>query len=125
MQKRRMWKVASAHFAATIFVCFLILHIQHTVGLHTDSLEKRVVHGIWVNFLETTLMILQPLPFLAIWLLQQSHFPIPEHPLWLAVPIFYGFLLLLSLSWSICFGWLYVKFTNWLNHFPILGKKVF
>ena len=29
------------------------------------------------------------------------------------------------LIWSICFGWLYVKFTNWLNHFPVLGKKVF
>jgi hypothetical protein len=27
--------------------------------------------------------------------------------------------------WSLCFGWIYVKFTEWLNHFPVLGKKVF
>ncbi len=27
--------------------------------------------------------------------------------------------------WSLCFGWLYAKFTNWLNHFPTLGKRVF
>jgi len=26
---------------------------------------------------------------------------------------------------SICFGWLYVKLTSWLNHFPVLGKRVF
>ena len=27
--------------------------------------------------------------------------------------------------WGICFGWLFVKFDNWLNHFPVLGRKVF
>jgi hypothetical protein len=27
--------------------------------------------------------------------------------------------------WSLCFGWLYVQFTDWLNHFPVLGKRVF
>ncbi|HEY4952179.1 MAG TPA: hypothetical protein VII71_02190 [Verrucomicrobiae bacterium] len=27
--------------------------------------------------------------------------------------------------WSLCFGWIFVKFDNWLNHFPVLGKKVF
>jgi hypothetical protein len=27
--------------------------------------------------------------------------------------------------WSICFGWIFVKLDNWLNHFPVLGKRVF
>ena len=26
--------------------------------------------------------------------------------------------------WSICFGWLFVKLDNWLNHFPVLGRRV-
>jgi hypothetical protein len=33
--------------------------------------------------------------------------------------------LVIAPFWSYCFGWLYVKFTNWLNHFPVLGKRVF
>ena len=40
-----------------------------------------------------------------------------------------GFVVLLLMMtapvWSICFGWLFVKLNNWLNHFPVLGKKVF
>jgi len=27
--------------------------------------------------------------------------------------------------WSFCFGWIFVKLDNWLNHFPVLGKRVF
>jgi len=27
--------------------------------------------------------------------------------------------------WSYCFGIIFVKFDNWLNHFPVLGKRVF
>jgi hypothetical protein len=29
------------------------------------------------------------------------------------------------LLWSLCFGWLFIKFDNWLNHFPVLGRRVF
>jgi len=29
------------------------------------------------------------------------------------------------LAWSVCFGWLFVKLDNWLNHFQVLGRKVF
>jgi hypothetical protein len=27
--------------------------------------------------------------------------------------------------WSICFGWLFIRTKDWLNHFPVLGKRVF
>jgi hypothetical protein len=27
--------------------------------------------------------------------------------------------------WSLCFAWLFVRLVNWLNHFPVLGKRVF
>ena len=40
--------------------------------------------------------------------------------------VFHCLIAILSIPiWSLCFGWIYVKFTNWLNHFPVLGKKVF
>jgi len=35
------------------------------------------------------------------------------------------FAIFLTPVWSICFGRLYVVFFNWLNHFPVLGKRVF
>jgi len=34
-------------------------------------------------------------------------------------------LLFLIPVWSFCFGWIFVKLDNWLNHFPVLGKRVF
>ena len=30
-----------------------------------------------------------------------------------------------AVAWSFCFGWLVTKLVNWLNHFPVLGRKVF
>ncbi len=42
------------------------------------------------------------------------------------VPIVLDCLFLVAIPlWSICFGWLFVKMDNWLNHFPTLGRKVF
>ncbi|HAO79051.1 MAG TPA: hypothetical protein DCQ92_08765 [Verrucomicrobia subdivision 3 bacterium] len=36
-----------------------------------------------------------------------------------------GICLLLIPLWSFFFGWIFVKLDNWLNHFPVLGKRVF
>jgi len=55
--------------------------------------------------------------------MQQLDFP--NGPIWLVVPIVYGVMLVASLFWSLCFGWLFVKLDNCLNHFPVLGRKVF
>jgi hypothetical protein len=41
-----------------------------------------------------------------------------------SIPVSILFLPLLPL-WSFCFGWISVKLDNWLNHFPVLGKRVF
>ena len=68
----------------------------------------------WVNFIGTCSMILQPqfLIFSKIIKSPTSYFVM---------------VLLLSTAplWSICFGWIFVKLDNWLNHFPVLGKRVF
>jgi hypothetical protein len=111
MQKRRMWKVVIVHFLLTVFCFFGLVHLLFkSFSFDSDS---------WINlmswFLFVSLLILQPEFLLAV-ILQDDG---PNHILppliwWVFIPI-----------WSICFGWIYVKFTGWLNHFPVLGKKVF
>ena len=27
--------------------------------------------------------------------------------------------------WSFCFGWIFIRVKDWLNRFPVLGRKVF
>jgi hypothetical protein len=98
-KKKRV--VAITHFALTIIAWFL------TAG------------NFWV-FWVAFLAMLQPVLFLLYEIGKVKSFfdSIPE---WTSISLF----LFLSATWSFCFGWLYVKFTNWLNHFPVLGKKVF
>ena len=36
-----------------------------------------------------------------------------------------SFIGILCAVWIFCFRWLFVKLDNWLNHFPVLGRKVF
>jgi hypothetical protein len=64
----------------------------------------------WNNFFAVVAFVFQPVQC---WAIKSGHFNfvfscLPTIPLW-----------------SICFGWLFVKLDNWLNHFPVLGKKVF
>jgi hypothetical protein len=113
MQKRRTWKVAIAHF-------FLTLIIAVELGsplVGANSFERRIwlngLGGFWLKFL----WALQPHLFLLG--IIKGLLKIKSH-------VVLGILgCILIPIWSFCFGWLYVKFTNWLNHFPVLGKKVF
>jgi hypothetical protein len=119
--KRKMQRVAIIHIVATASLClFMVL----TIETYANSIEQRVFRDVWLNFFEIVLIILQPPAFLFILLLQHLDF-VPNQPLWLMVSIYYGALLLLSCVWSLCFGWLFVKLDNWLNHFPKLGRKAF
>jgi len=39
---------------------------------------------------------------------------------------FLDFLCIISVPvWSFCFAWIFVRVRDWLNHFPVLGKRVF
>ena len=102
-----MWKVAITHFFLTIIVCAGVV-------IATGDWQ-----GLWINLMK----LLQPVA----WLLIVIVMNLSDGENWSTTQIvlmqisFYSAIPL----WSICFGWLYVKFTNWLNHFPVLGKKVF
>src|SRR5271154_1040737 len=108
MQKRRIWKVAIVHFLLTLFVVFKILH--HAI----PSAERNIWLQTWGGFLSKFSMLLQPQLLILEKLFNSSHYLnvpnlIVPISIFVSVPI-----------WSICFGWLFVKLDNWLNHFPVL-----
>jgi hypothetical protein len=110
-QKHRMWKVAACHFAISCIAFVCVLNLFHVKILYY-SLSGSPVYPGWFNiaynYSVKIIFILQP-HYLALKL-----FHINEWFLTILIPL-----------WSLCFAWLYLKFTNWLNHFPVLGKKVF
>ena len=117
MLKRRMWKVATCHFLASIVVCFTFFkYAVHTdnffdVGdsrLETPSTEAWL--NAWYNFSGVVALLFQPIQW---WAIKLGRFNLTFSCLF-TIPI-----------WSICFGWIFVKLDNWLNHFPVLGRKVF
>jgi hypothetical protein len=97
-----MWKVIGYHFFFTVYVLFLLIASSHPKAVNPSDPAQ------WINiFGERLLIFLQPIAYLI-----TGH----EHEIFAlaSIPL-----------WSICFGWLFVKLDNWLNHFPVLGKRVF
>jgi hypothetical protein len=102
--KRKMWKVAIAYFAVSLFVLLSMLP-----GLDIKLFGYPV---FYIEDLGITFLVLQPLSCL-LWIVHHHE----------------GLVFVLSLPlyfvWSLCFAWLLIKLDNWLNHFPVLGRKVF
>ena len=124
MQKRRMWKVAIGHFVLSVlFGLFFFLAIapamDHLGHLQSPSDQTKVV---WTWFLVACFFILQPQFSL---ILAKEYFSNSVMLDDYFVFLFPVIAPLVAPLWSLCFGWLFVKFDNWLNHFPVLGKKVF
>jgi len=106
--KQRMWKVAIAHFAVTAFVWV--------------NFAESVATGAWQNFWWSVLEILQPT--FALMAVIMKVFLVENWNSNLTGFLTISFVFAIPL-WSICFGWIFVKLDNWLNHFPVLGRKVF
>ena len=102
-----MRKVAKTHFALTVFL-FLAALVFGFVFPHVQ------IGDFWM----IAFLILQP-HFLLLAVLNTN----PGGGILDAIE-FWGCVIAIPI-WSICFGWLNVKFKNWLNHFPVLGKRVF
>jgi hypothetical protein len=111
MQKRRMWKVAIAHLALTIFAIWKLIH---SLAISCPP-EQEILLAPWGNFWSKLLLVLQPMQFLVV---SKTKFFNSEDSMFLTM-------VALAPFWSICFSWIFVKLDNWLNHFPVLGKKVF
>jgi hypothetical protein len=106
--QKRMLKVAIAYFLLTLFVVWKLFHCSDA----------------WASFWFEVFLLLQPVLWFLVWIFHLIS--VPNGDLGGVIEFLEGVAMLFSVPlWSICFGWLYVKFTNWLNHFPVLGKKVF
>src|SRR5271170_1611824 len=108
-QKRRMWKVAAIHFVcslASFFYPLYLVKFGHIMGYSADYYQAFVMQAVAEMFFKCALA-LQPQFFLVVMFSGT-----------VGKLVFLSFLTIPI--WSICFGWLYVKFTNWLNHFPVL-----
>jgi hypothetical protein len=133
MQKRRIHKVSVAHFVLS--VCFGIIAFNFAVHAHGFSgpPEARLAFGThiawyhaWASVWITVFSLLQP----QFWFLDgMERFSVFSNlfsflqaiPVWVTVMAY-----LISVPlWSFCFSWIFVKLDNWLNHFPVLGKRVF
>ena len=111
MQKRKMWTVATIHFVLSS-ICIAAPTFIPGYAINGPFSEMLYWNQAWLHFFYISESILQPqLVYSKIFMVHAGFITIIK---FIAIPF-----------WSLCFGWLFVKFTNWLNHFPVLGKKVF
>jgi hypothetical protein len=130
--KQKARKVAAAHFilSAGVF-CALALNLYWTPrfsGIDSDQflqLQQYLTwHAAWSYFLMVLSQLLQPQILIIGKILSLVTTGFGFH-------FFQFFWILLIIEfltapvWSICFGWLFVKLDNWLNHFPVLGRRIF
>ena len=119
-QKKQLAKVTLGHFLLTIFCIFAPALIDTSIrwsGPHGEAYNRALQHQAtnmaWTNFITDVALLLQP----QFWLVTKVftiEMGVVVILLWLTIPL-----------WSYCFGWLFVKLDNWLNHFPVLGRRVF
>ena len=103
MQKRKVWQVAVGHGLLSLLVGLVALFLPVVFRSAHDPMFEHLSQMLMRFF-----YFLQPAYFL-VFLKEEL-----AEDLLCSIPL-----------WSLCFGWLYVKFTDWLNHFPVLGKKFF
>jgi hypothetical protein len=120
MQKRRMLLVAAVPLALTVFAFMSVPHARRTTHFEEGSfMHWEFVYAFWTS----AFYLLQPQGWVWFKLFNLGYLTVPTSGLFRFLE---ASVLLISIPlWSVCFGWLYVKFTNWLNHFPVLGRKVF
>jgi len=120
MRKRMMWKVAIAHFVLTALIIITAFFSSFSTSLGSWEGWQRFDNSyIWRDYLNNCLadvvFLLQP----SIWLLSKIKLIGNAY-------VIIGILCIILIPiWSFCFGWIFTKLDNWLNHFPVLGRKVF
>jgi hypothetical protein len=110
MQKRRMWKVAITYYFMSMFVLCKAFNYGGWDAISSED-QADSLFVSWRSFWLSIVVMLQPSWFLV----NKPHPNLSSALMWLvSVP-----------TWSVCFALIYVRITNWLNHFPVLGKRVF
>jgi len=126
--KYRIRKVAMNHFALTLFVVLLFIFLPaEAYSKHKLHFYQPVSFDLWGNCLTGILISLQPVAWLLFhqmpWVV--SLFNISGLSAWLIIFPYLALTLFSIPAWSYCFGYIFVRTKDWLNHFPVLGKRVF
>jgi hypothetical protein len=121
--KQRMSKVVRIHFILTLVAGLLLCLSKGWSG--NESSFSYTLYNLSMSLKVCFFEILQPQTLLMAWVtkLESSGGNLqPTSMLWFVYALFY----IISIPmWSYCFGWIFVPFRTWLNHFPVLGKRVF
>jgi hypothetical protein len=118
-QKRRLWKVAFGYFVLTMLVATQLPIFY--AGPYKFDFSPDYIEVAWRTFCAKFFLILQPQILLLYAVAQiEALKGLSKLPFWWGMLIN----LISILLWSSCFGWLYTKAVDWLNHFPALGRKV-
>ena len=110
-----MKKVAISYFAASLLLVFAAMFLPEDFN---NRFSGYSLSEIFSQVLIQLFVFLQP-QFFLLKILETN----PAGGLIDAIE-FWGCVISMPL-WSICFSWAFVKFDNWLNHFSVLGRKVF
>src|ERR1035437_2415116 len=114
MQKKRSWKVAISYLAISLSLVFTSFLLPEDFNPSSSHSLSEILSQVFMP----VFVFMQPQFFLLI-ILQTN----PAVGLINAIE-FWSCVILIPI-WSFCLGWLFVKFENWLNHFPVLGRRVF
>jgi hypothetical protein len=121
MQKQRMRKVARTHFALSVFSGVMFAMLAPTLATAKSHSEPNSIWVIFVAFWAISFFLLQPQCFLIPVLVSAFHIK----NLFVEWATFFILPLIIAPFWSYAFAWIFIRGRNWLNHFPILGRKVF
>jgi hypothetical protein len=121
-QKQRMKKVTTVHLVLTFIALVFVVLFAPALGFSNGSRPSLPLE-IWVYFWLGALVLLQPVPFLIGFILQRLFSGLPPHSAMVSL----GWLVVILAIplWSYCFSWIFIRAKDWLNHFPVLGKRVF
>jgi hypothetical protein len=121
-QKQRTWKVAIIHFCLTLLVIASLRNSGWSGRFGSKAEDTWIIKE---TLKVGSLVLLQPQ--LGVLFAAAKFFPTAlAHyfswvPPWLLMTVWF-----VSIPvWSFCFGWIFIRSKDWLNHFPVLGEKVF
>jgi hypothetical protein len=121
--KRKMWMVAAIHFCLTLLVFASLFDSGWSGNPHSKAYEN---YRIKTTLKFDALFLLQPqLGVLSMTPQFLSNALLAEIPIRVLAGVLLVFWFGSIPVCSFCVGWIYAKSVGWLNHFPVLGKKVF
>ena len=122
--KKRVEKAHVNHFLLSLVVVFFLQFNESFIGGGSPINLK--AWEVWKSFCKSMCFVFQP----HIWLMLKME--LPQLPHWykalpsLVPPVALLFLTMFSMfTWSFCFSLIFLRVKDWLNHFPVLGKRVF